>query len=110
MNFSELLDALQELKYEERRTREENYFEAVISKENLEPLSALLKDYFGAPVKPAGRPPSWSDSLTARPYGGIRQDQTLYLVKKETGMEIVLLWPWGNGMLVTVKVIQACNK
>jgi hypothetical protein len=107
MTFQEFLSQIQTLRIEESRAQTDDYFEAVIAKANLDPLHKILTDYFGPPLKPEGQSPSWKANKQAKPYGGIRKDQTMYFHQGEEHSECVLLWPWGSGARITVKVSQS---
>jgi len=106
MIFSELLAEIQKLKREEQRAQTEEYLEVVISKDSLESLNKVLSGYFGPPLKPEGHAPSGKANRHAKPYGGIRDDQTMYFRQGEGYSEYAFLWPWGNGIRVTAKIIR----
>lgn len=107
MNFNELLAEVQQLTLAEKRTQTVDYLEVVVEIDHLEALRKTLGSYFGAPLKPQGQVPSGKAVRLAKPYGGIRQDQTMYCRQDVDHDEYVLLWPWGNGIRVTAKIIQA---
>ena len=107
MTFPELLAEVKKIKHEELRAQSEDYLEVVIAKDTLEPLHKILTAYFGSPFKPEGQAPSGEASRRAKPYGGIRKDQTMYFRQDGDHSECALLWPWGNGIRITVKVIQS---
>ena len=107
MTFRDFLARLQALKVEESRAQTEEYFEAVISKDSLDALHTILTAYFGSPLKPEGHAPSGKASRHAEPHGGIRKDQTMYFHQDGDVCEYALLWPWGSGARITLKVIQA---
>lgn len=107
MTFQDLLVEIKTLKFEESRSQTEEYFEAVISKAGLEPLHKILASYFGVPLKPEGHPPSGKANRHAKPHGGIRTDQTMYFRQDAHHSECVLLWPWGSGTRITVKISQS---
>ena len=109
MTFQDFLVEIQTIKLEESRAQTEDYFEAVISKEGLDPLRKILTAYFGPPLKPEGDSPSGEASRNAKLYGGIRKDQTMYFRRDEGVCECALLWPWGSGTRITVKIIQSKN-
>lgn len=109
MTFHDLLVEIKTLRFEESRSQTEEYFEAVISRNGLEPLHKILTSYFGVPLKPEGQQPSWKASRHAKPHGGIRTNQTMYFRQDGHHSECVLLWPWGSGTCVTVKIIQYKN-
>ena len=107
MTFRDFLARLQALKVEESRSQTEEYFEAVLSKDSLDALHTILKAYFGPPLKPEGHVPSGKASRHAEPHGGIRKDQTMYFHQDGDVCEYALLWPWGSGTRITLKVIQS---
>lgn len=110
MTFREALEKIKKLKCEEKRTQTEEYLEVVVPKETLPELHKVLTDYFGAPFKPEGQYASAEADRYSKPYGGIQKNQMLYFRKGDQGNELALLWPWGNGTLITVKVIQETAK
>jgi hypothetical protein len=107
MTFRDFLAEIQTLRIEELRVQTEDYLEAVISKAGLDPLHKVLTAYFGSPFKPEGHAPSAKAERHAKPYGGIRKDQTMYFREEGDLCECALLWPWGNGVCITVKIIQS---
>ena len=106
MTFFELLAEVQKLKREEQRVHNEDLLEVVIAKEDMEPLHKILLAHFGVPLKPEGQAPSGEAKRQAAPYGGIRKDQTMYFRRESGFSEYALLWPWGSGTRITVKIIQ----
>lgn len=109
MTFQDFLTEIKTLRIEELRAQSEEYFEAVISKTDLNPLHKILTAYFGPPLKPEGQGPSGEANRRAEPYGGIRKDQTMYFRQDGDHSECALLWPWGNGIRITVKISQSQN-
>ncbi|OGX10898.1 MAG: hypothetical protein A2351_06430 [Omnitrophica bacterium RIFOXYB12_FULL_50_7] len=107
MTFQDFLAQIQTMKVEEFRAQTEEYFEAVISREGLDPLHKILTVYFGPPLKPEGHSPSGKANRHAKPHGGIRKDQTMYFRQDGECAECALLWPWGGGSRITIKVIQS---
>ncbi len=107
MTFQDFLVQIKTLKFEESRAQTEEYFEAVISKASLDLLHKILAAYFGSPLKPEGHTPSGEANRQAKPYGGIRKDQTMYFRRDAEHSECALLWPWGSGARITVKIIQS---
>jgi hypothetical protein len=107
MTFQDFLTEIKTLRIEELRAQREEYFEAVISKADLNSLHKILTAYFGPPLKPEGQGPSGEANRRAEPYGGIRKDQTMYFRQDGDHSECALLWPWGNGIRITVKIIQS---
>ena len=65
-----------------------------------------LKNFFGAPVKPFGSKPTAKDQKWTAAYGGIFKNQALYCLEEEAAINLAMIWPWTDGMLLTVKIIQ----
>lgn len=106
MTFDELMSQISKLDCEEKRALETDYCEVVVSKVQLPGLTTLLQTYFGSPFKPSGKSADHEAARHAKPYGGVEANQILYLKKASVGAELALLWPWGSGASVTVKIIR----
>jgi len=106
MTFQELLEEIQQLKIEEKRSSSEDYLEVVVAKPAFDALLRILKTYFGEPLKPQGKHPSGEANRQAKAHGGVRGDQTLYFLKDGLQESLALLWPWGGGERVTVKIAR----
>jgi len=39
-------------------------------------------------------------------FGGIRGDQTLYFISDADGIILAMLWPWGDGSHITLKLVK----
>lgn len=109
MNFQDFLVQIQSLEIKERRAQTAEYFEAVISKAGLDSLHKNLRTYFGPPLKAEGHFSSGKARRHAKPYGGVRRNQTMYFRRDGDYDECALLWPWGSGACVTLKVIRSKN-
>ena len=107
MIFQQLLSEIQKLRLEEQRAQTEDYLEAVISKESLDSLHMVLTAYFGPPLKPEGQAPSGQIQQQAAPFGGIRKDQTMYARQEGSHFAYAVLWPWGSGVRITLKVVRS---
>ena len=106
VTFQELLKEIQKFRLKEKRAYTEDYLEVVIPADALSELRLILTGHFGEPLKWPGKHSSKEADHYSKPYGGIQRNQTLYFRKGEQGHELVLLWPWGNGTLITLKIIQ----
>jgi len=106
MTFDELLGQVQQSECQEVRTREDDYCEVVVTRTQLESVGAYLQSYFGIPFKPEGEQPGPEAMSYTKPYGGIFKDQVLYHRKNDRGVEMALLWPWGGGDPVTLKIVR----
>ena len=106
MNFAELVHKLHGIPVDELRKESEGYFEFVLSSRHLAHLYPILEKYFGVPFKPPGVPPTKEAEDFAKLYGGIMKHQTLYFLQEDGLASCAMIWPWGDGARVTVKVAQ----
>ncbi len=106
MTFEDLLGEVKKIELHEVRTQQANYLEVVVAKKNMDALLTVFESYFGVPLKPEGQQVSQEASQHSQPYGGVQSNQTLYFQKNEAGSTLALLWPWGSGVLITVKIAQ----
>ncbi len=106
MTFIELASALKNVKVQERRATEEDYLELVVAVDDLVVVEEQLSSCFGAALKPKGVAPSAEATVLSLSYGGVQSNQTMYYRKSASGAELAMIWPWGNGLQATVKVIK----
>ncbi len=104
--FQSLVDQIKTVKCQETRAIGPDYCEVVVAKDHLPAAITALEAYFSAPLKPAGKKSSKEADAIAKPYGGVHENQTLYYIKTQTESALALLWPWGGGMPVTIKIIK----
>ena len=106
MSFDELVQTLRSIPVDEERQCSEGYLEFVLSSRHLTHLYPILERYFGVPFKPPGVAPTREAEDYVRSYGGIMKHQTLYFLQEEGLANCAMIWPWGDGLRVTVKVAQ----
>jgi hypothetical protein len=104
MTWDELAGEVKKAKLVEMRGQKEKYLEVVVKVAELAPVTALLMSYFGDPLKPAGERASSQADGYARPFGGVQTAQTLYVREIGGSVHGALLWPWSDGVCVTVKI------
>ena len=107
MTFQELLAEVRKLDREEARADLTHYAEIVVGAAALGAVEALLRAYFGEPVKANGQLAPPELAARVRPFGGIQPDQIMYFRQGDIQGEFACLWPWSNGRSITVKVIAA---
>jgi hypothetical protein len=105
MQYHQLIEKIKEKRTEEIRSDTSDYFECVIRTSNLNRLAPDFESCFGTPRKPCGSRPDRSVARYSEPYGGIRKGQTLYYAEEKGEAVMLLIWPWNNGDLSTVKII-----
>jgi hypothetical protein len=86
------------------RGQKDRYLEVVMAMADLPPVTDLFQAYFGDPLKPQGKRPSEEAQAYAAPFGGVQSGQILYARRIDENVHGALLWPWGDGVSVTVKI------
>ena len=106
MTFEELIFEVKKESFEELRSESDEGLEFVMRAEKLNSLNPTLERFFGAATKPAGvRPRGEEDALTSS-FGGILKNQTLYSHAQNGTSHLAMIWPWGDGEHVTVKIFK----
>ena len=106
MDFNKIREDIKNLKLETLRTDCDNYFEAVIVKEELVRLSERLKVFFGDPAWPSKNRLDFHMEEAVKGFGGIMPGQTLYFNRQGGETVFAMLWPWQDGVRTTVKIIS----
>ena len=104
MQFNEIKSEIKSCGFDEVRMDNNDFFEAVIQKKNLEALNAKLSSIFGAPAWPSENKLSNEVNKLIQYQGGIMAGQTLYFTHLENSPVFVMLWPWGDKEHITVKI------
>lgn len=104
MTWDELADIVKKAKLIEMRGQKDKYLEVVVAVADLKPVTDLFDAYFGPAMKPAGERASAEAALYAGPFGGVQIRQILYIRNIENSIHGALLWPWADGVSVTVKI------
>jgi len=105
MVLKTLIEQYNKLTVAEERQIEDDYIEVVINNAALEEWSRILTTALDHVKKPAGTPPTEEDLTITDNFGGIHDGQTLFQKKFDEGMVIAMLWPWGDQMHTTIKII-----
>ena len=103
MKFEDLKKEIKVLEFGEVRLDNDDSFEGVIRKKDLEALNAKLVSVFGAPAWPSAAKLSTEVKLVIDPLGGVMAGQTLYFKHTDDFSVFVMLWPWGDKEHITVK-------
>jgi len=105
MTFEELLSAFKKMDLHITREVKADFLEVVIAKDHWVTIVGLLENYFGEPIKKEEDSPSVELDRLASPYGGVRRKQIMYhRWESNNCYSCALLWPWGCGYLVTLKL------
>lgn len=106
MNYPDFVKEVRRVKHDHVRADTETYTEIVIPRDSLPAMITVMDRFFGSAAKPEGQKPSPEQvHLTAR-HGGIRPDQILYVRAGGEDGAMAMFWPWGNGLLITVKIFR----
>ncbi|MBU3958810.1 MAG: hypothetical protein KKH29_04240 [Candidatus Omnitrophica bacterium] len=106
MQFSELKAGVKSIGFSELRKDSDNYLEAVIVTYKAGELCHVLETFLGPAVWPSENKLSPQIEDAIRGSGGIMEGQTLYFLRQDNNTLLTMLWPWGNGEHITVKIIQ----
>lgn len=107
MSYEELIQNVLKAPLQEMRTQTDAFVEVVLTLQNIETLEPELINFFGAPVKPAGKEPTREIRNSAESYGGIWKNQTMYLTARDNIACAAMLWPWSDGETVTLKIFRS---
>jgi len=106
MDFDKIRAGVKALKFETLRTDSDDYFEAVVIKEELERLSCSLKKFFGGLAWSSKNeiPAEMQEKING--FGGIMPGQTFYFRNEGSESIFAMLWPWQDGRRTTVKIVH----
>ena len=104
--FDEVLRKARHISHEQTRRESEDYLEMVMFRHSLTELERLFQDYFGPALKSAGQDaPEEAERIAGR-HGGIARGQILYRASRDSMQQVAMVWPWADGMRMTVKIVQ----
>ena len=106
MEFNEIRQGLKEIPFSTLRMDSDNYFEAVIAKNEITRLTEALNKFFGSPAFPSSSKLSFKAQELINGFGGIMPGQTLYFCRQDNPSIFVMLWPWSDGQHITLKCGQ----
>lgn len=106
MQFDEIRKELEGVVFDNLRIDGHNYFEAVIVKNELAKLTASLQRLFGSPAWPSKNRLLLQAQEITKDFGGIKPGQSLYFWNEGKDAIFAMLWPWQDGLHITVKIIQ----
>lgn len=106
MDFNEIKKEVKNITFETLRMDSDSRFEAVMVKDGLANLTAILERFFGPPAWPSQSEMSPQVEGIINGFGGIMPGQTLYFWSQGSDTILAMLWPWQDGMHITVKIIK----
>lgn len=106
LTYDQLMKKIDNFPVFESRINRPLMKEFVIPFDSIMRLHLIFQKYFGPDFKAPGESPTVTDKKRSALWGGIRQNQTLYFRESEEYSNCAMLWPWEEGRLCTVKVVQ----
>jgi len=91
--------------FEVRRGTDE-YVELVFYSNRIDEITGTVSEILGPPRKPSGMEPSREDSDLTTAYGGIWDDQTLFVGDCDDFTIIAMYWPWQDEVHTTLKMAR----
>lgn len=110
MEFTELKKEIKGVILETLRSDSDTYLEAVIVKDEIPKLISKLEKFFDAPAWPSNAPLPAEITEAIKGCGGVMAGQTLYFWNREKDIVFVMLWPWGDGIHITIKISWQSKK
>jgi hypothetical protein len=104
MNLREIINQCQGLAIHEVRCDEDDYFEVVISNDEMDEWDKILTTILGPARKPKGVEPNSKDLDLTKTSGGIRINQTLFERGFGSYTIIAKFWPWDDNLHTTLKM------
>ena len=104
MDFNSIKKDIKTLSFEMLRTDSDDFFEAVIMKQELDKFNLRLKSLLGEPVYPAENTLADKIQKTVDSLGGVMSGQTLYYKDLGDSGIFAMLWPWRDGQRITLKI------
>ena len=106
LTYNQLLTKIDQFPIFESRINQPQMKEFVISFDGITPLHLIFQKFFGPDFKAPGENPTLTDKKRSALWGGIRPNQTLYYREHNDYTNCAMLWPWEEGRLCTVKIVQ----
>ncbi len=95
------------LNFQEVRTNDSDFFEAVLVKAVLADLTKGLEKIFGRAQFPSEKALPLEVEQKVSEFGGIRSGQALYFLKGQESILFAMLWPWQDGEHITLKIFRS---
>ena len=106
MQFEKVKKQIQCVVFNDIRSDEPGYFEAVILKDKLQALTENLEISFGKAAFPSDSGLSVPMEQAVSEFGGIREGQTLYFWGTDHDCIFAMLWPWQDQQHITLKLAR----
>jgi len=110
MEFNEIRKEVKNGIFDTLRTDNDDYFEAVVIRDEVAKLKERIEKFFGAPSYPSKDKLAPQVEQRIKEFGGIMSGQTLYFLNDGEKNILAMLWPWQDGYHTTIKLIQQKDK
>lgn len=104
MNLKEIIGRCHGLAVHEVRCDQDDYYEVVISNNEIDEWDKILTTILGPARKPKGVNPNSEDLELTKASGGIRVNQTLFERKFGDYIIVAKFWPWDDNVYTTLKM------
>ncbi len=106
INLDEIIQKNSQLEVYEKRSSTPEYGEIVVLAKDLAAWEKIFTELFGPAVKPAGSALPKEYAPLVKPFGGVNDDQILFVKNSQGVTVIAMFWPWQNKQQVTLKLIH----
>ncbi|MBN1595130.1 hypothetical protein JW933_04305 [candidate division FCPU426 bacterium] len=106
MELTEILALCRSLKIVEEREVASDHINLVLLTEDLRQWSECLALSLGPALKAAGAKPSSEAKKIAQNFGGIRNEQTLFIKNFDDFSVVAMFWPWQDNKHTTLKIFK----
>lgn len=106
MRLTEVFAQLKGLEIFEERSATDELVDVVFETKNVSAWQERLESILGPALKPAGAKSNSQANQLAKPFGGIRPEQSLYYKPFGDYAVMAMFWPWQNGRCVSCKMFR----
>ena len=104
MEFDKIKSEIKAVGLDNVRADNEDYFEAVVSKDAAGKLMKALEGSLGKAVWPSNDKIPPGAGKIVKDLGGLRTGQTLFFANDHASSVFAMLWPWQDGERMTLKM------
>ncbi|MCD4813833.1 hypothetical protein K8S19_09115 [bacterium] len=88
----------------EKRMQNPDHCEWVVLVKDLSSWQEYFTGLLGDACKPVNEKPDTDQQQIAAPFGGIYQEQTLFVCDQDKERVVAMFWPWQDKTNVTIKL------
>lgn len=106
MQLTEVFARLKDLAIYEERSATDELVDVVFETNQAEAWQKRMESILGPALKPAGAKSNSQANQLAKPFGGIRPEQTMYYKPFDGYAVMAMFWPWQNGRCISCKIFR----